>query len=601
MCACTRAPLHNARAMLKRDGFFVVQSGVSEAEAKFISTQIRSHHKATKKRAETNMRMQPSLASAVACLHNSTLVHAAISSVFGGVGAYRATPRADYAVNKVKGWHRDLQTLDAPGDIYFRSVSNRTSSGLFGTGPDGESQLMVVAIMYLQDHTTDDRALTLRVGTHRPALCCRPRGACPSRAETADGHAGWQASKTACHNEAPEVTLHPRLGDVILMDYNVVHRSSSRMIQGGQERIIFTIGYHAQDNMFSDAADRYYALQEAAFRGLCSAHAFASRSWTGCVREAARRDLRRDPLPTRAQRCDPSQSPSAPGTSGRPGCPAATVPFELNSRQYQDTKLFLAAPARAPRARTNKQFRRLAQGTRRVVVVGASRGIGLELAWQYALDGDSIVHATTRGPALEAALAELIAATDGRVVHEQLDVTDGSHLERLKERFESSGVALDLLILSAAMTQPNGPDALERSMRTNTYAPFAVAEALLPSLRRSKARPTLLCILTSPAASHKRTAKYCNPKRQNCSAVLRPYVVSKQALNDRFRVVEPAWRADGITAILMDPGWVKTEGGGPGAQIEVQESARGMRQVMRGLTAAASGQWLSYNGKRPTW
>ena len=83
--------------------------------------------------------------------------------------------------------------------------------------------------------------------------------------------------------------------------------------------------------------------------------------------------------------------------------------------------------------------------------------------------------------------------------------------------------------------------------------------------------------------------------------MLRPYVVSKQALNDRFRVVEPAWRADGITAILMDPGWVKTEGGGPGAQIEVQESARGMRQVMRGLTAAASGQWLSYNGNRPTW
>jgi NAD(P)-dependent dehydrogenase (short-subunit alcohol dehydrogenase family) len=598
----TRAPLCNARAMLKRDGFFVVQSGVSEAEANFISTQVRSHHKATKKRAETSMRMQPSLASAVACLHNSTPLHAAMSSVFGGVGAYRATPRADYAVDKVKGWHRDLQMLDAPGDIYFRSVSNRTSSGLFGTGPDGESQLMVVAVMYLQDHTTDDRALTLRVGTHRPALCCRPHGACPSRAQAVDGHAGWQASKTACHNEASEVTLHPRLGDIILMDYNVVHRSSSRMMPGGRERVIFTMGYHAQDNMFSDAADRYYALQEAAFQGLCSAHAFASRSWTGCVREAAQSDLRREPLPTRAQRCDPSRSPSEPGTPRlRPGCPVATVPFELNSRQYQDTRLFLAAPASAPRASAHKQFRHVAQGTRRVVVVGASRGIGLELARQYAVDGDSIVHATTRSPAPEAALAELIAATGGRVVHEQLDVTDGSHLERLKERFDTSGVALDLLIHSAAMTQPNGPDALERSMRTNTDAPLAVAEALLPSLRRSKASPTLLCILTSPAASHKRTAKYCKPKRQNCSAVLRPYLVSKQALNDRFRVVEPAWRADGITAILMDPGWVKTEGGGPGAQIEVQESARGMRQVMRGLTAAASGQWLSYNGNRPTW
>ena len=69
-------------------------------------------------------------------------------------------------------------------------------------------------------------------------------------------------------------------------------------------------------------ADRFYAMRDAVNEGLCNAHVTYSTRWNSCVREAADRDLRREPLPARSQRCDPSRPPEASAETGvRRGCP----------------------------------------------------------------------------------------------------------------------------------------------------------------------------------------------------------------------------------------------------------------------------------------
>ena len=586
----------------------MVRAALSAAEAKFVAEQIGTLGYI---RAEPHLRERREATGAIACLHNSTTLHAALSDIFGGTSAYRAAPRAELTVNKVKKWHRDLGVLEVPNPYFAFEGAGNDSMRLFSTGPDGEAQSFVVALMYMQDHSAagDNGALTLRPGTHHASHCCRADGTCPPRFNGGGDHER-QISAVCHHQMAAEVTVHPSLGDVVLADYNVVHRSTDHMTRG-QKRALITLGYHAQDNAFSDAADRYYALKHAAqLGGLCSSHKGASSR--SCLLAAGTRDLQREPLPTRAQRCDPDRPPHARAARGlRRGCPLAVdsldqvAPQYVNARKFLSRNMHMRAQGEGKIQGTGEGKRPLRKraGALRAMVVGASRGIGLELVRQLALDSTASVHATSRSAAPEAPLAEIISAAQGRVKHCQLDVTNRSQLMRLAEQFDTTGDALDVLIHSAGLTPSaaTGNDALERSMRTNADAPLAVAEAMLPSLMRSNARLPLLCLITSASASHKRTLKYCQPKRQNCSMVLRPYVASKQALNDRFRSSEPSWRSQGVTAFLIDPGWVKTEGGGPGAQISVEDSVHGMLQVLRSRTKAAAGEWVDWNGRRIPW
>ena len=245
----------DARKIFERDGVYVVRSAVSAAEAGFINAQLRSHSAETGLRAFGGVREHMRTAPAAACLHNSTSLHAALAGIFGGVSAYRPTARAEYTVNKLKSWHRDLLKHDLFNDLaasYFQPGPNVTLD-MFGRGPDGEPQLFVLAAMYLQDHSADDGGLTVRPGTHRHSLCCHPAdGLCPSRLSS-------PAAGASCHSAAPETTLHPRLGDVLLMDYNLVHRSSLRLSRDAKRRnrMLFAMGYSAQDNLFSDAADQH--------------------------------------------------------------------------------------------------------------------------------------------------------------------------------------------------------------------------------------------------------------------------------------------------------------------------------------------------------
>ena len=528
----------------------------------------------------SDFRRDPQLQQLFAEINRQARMHSVLEKVFGGSEAYHSPQRTEISINRHLSWHRDriAGTTLGPLDLYWQGLDE------WDELPGGEKFAMAFAMVYLQDHTADNRSLTLRPRSH--------------------------LSSSGVGDEV--ITLHPRKGDLVVMDFRLFHRGDFTPTDASapyQARMQVAIAY-GRKNAFSLAWDRGMRMRNELDINLtmCGGNPFLNR----CVRKYVVQDLRRDPMPPfpkpvhKGGRAFDLLKSFAPGAlaqySSPPGNPGGFLKSKI-------PKKFASTTHRKKRGSVTLQ--EIAHGTtihathveqhRRILVVGASRGIGLELATQYA-EERAIVHATSRAALPEAALAQLITKSGGRVVHHQLDVTNSTQLRALQSHLEQRATAaaasFDVLIHSAAV---NVPRDLAFSMRTNADAPFAVINALCPSLFRASRRPAAVCILTSEAASHKRTLKYCKPQRHNCSEKLRPYVVSKQALNDRFRLIEPTWRKTGVTAILMDPGWVKTEMGGKGAQIGVQESVRGIRRVLKNLRVGDAGKWFRHDGSHPAW
>ena len=214
-----------------------------------------------------------------------------------------------------------------------------------------------------------------------------------------------------------------------------------------------------------------------------------------------------------------------------------------------------------------------------VMIIGASRGIGLEYARQYAAAGWR-VHATTRTPAQPGALGRI----EGEVVVHALDVRHAPQIETLAQAVATEGI--DVLIHNAGVS---GRGLAPEEVRLiNTAAPIRVAQALLPAVTRSNEKKIVL--LTSQLGA-----------RRGSTGSLGVYGDSKAALNDAFRSHAPAWGRAGLLAIVMHPGWVRTDMGGAGAPLSVQESVRGMRQVIVRLTLADHGRFWTWEGREHPW
>lgn len=214
-----------------------------------------------------------------------------------------------------------------------------------------------------------------------------------------------------------------------------------------------------------------------------------------------------------------------------------------------------------------------------VMIIGASRGIGLELARQYANDGWR-VHATTRTPAQPGPLGALA----GDVVLHALEVRDVVQIATLAAAVEPEGI--DVLIHNAGVS--GWGMSRTEVMAINAEAPIRVAEALLPAVIRSTQKKIVL--MTSQLG-----ARY--GRRRSLGL----YGDSKAALNDAFRALAPAWGRQGVIAIVMHPGWVRTDMGGASAPLSVAESVAGIRQVIAHLTAAEHGRFWTWNGREHPW
>ncbi len=228
------------------------------------------------------------------------------------------------------------------------------------------------------------------------------------------------------------------------------------------------------------------------------------------------------------------------------------------------------------------------------LITGANRGIGLGLARQYAADGWRVL-ACTRHPQKADALNELAAQHPGLVQIHALDVTDLAQIDALSKTLASEPI--DLLINDAGIY----PDAQFKgfghtdyakwmhAFQVNTMAPLKMAEAFVAQVARSKLR--IIATISSSMGSI----------GANTAGGSYLYRSSKTAVNMVNRNLALDLKAQGITAVVLHPGWVKTDMGGPGAEIPVQESVSGLRKVIGKLTQADSGKFFDYEGQEVAW
>lgn len=228
-----------------------------------------------------------------------------------------------------------------------------------------------------------------------------------------------------------------------------------------------------------------------------------------------------------------------------------------------------------------------------VLITGANRGIGLEFARQYTQAGWR-VYATCLNPRRAHDLNQLAAQGSELVSVHQLDVTNKVHREAIKDML--TGVALDILINNAgvlgAKFQEFGhseESAWLHAMHVNAIAPIKMIEVLVDNIAMSERR--LVVNITSRMGS----------MAENQTGGYYLYRSSKAALNALVHNVAIDLMPKGIKVIALHPGWVRTDMGGIGAEIEVTHSVASMMTVLDNLGIDDSGGFFDLNGATIPW
>jgi NAD(P)-dependent dehydrogenase (short-subunit alcohol dehydrogenase family) len=224
-----------------------------------------------------------------------------------------------------------------------------------------------------------------------------------------------------------------------------------------------------------------------------------------------------------------------------------------------------------------------------VLLTGANRGLGLGLAQAFSGDGwDVIAAVRTRSPALEA------LAGAGVEIH-LLDLCDDRELSALAARL--AGRPLDLLINNAGRMGESKHQGLGHFDRAvwhdlfdiNLFTPMRLAELLLPSLERAE-RPRIVTLSSTLGSM-----------QLNEHGGLYAYRASKAGVNAITKSLAQDLQDRGIIVVALNPGWVRTDMGGPDAELEVETSVRGMQRVIEGLRPEDSGKFLSWDGRELPW
>ena len=227
-----------------------------------------------------------------------------------------------------------------------------------------------------------------------------------------------------------------------------------------------------------------------------------------------------------------------------------------------------------------------ANGPHTVLITGANRGLGLEFARQYKEAGWQVI-----GTARKPNEADDLEALDVQVV--QLDVADQESVDRMAT--ELAGRPIDLLINNAGIFPRVGKieeidfDDYKRTLSVNTIGPVRVTRALLPNLRQGKLK--MIAGLSSNLGS------IAENERGNFYG----YRESKAALNMFTKTLAAELGTEGFTCVVLTPGWVQTDMGGPNATLVPAESITGMKAVLDKLTPEDNGTFWSYDGSQMPW
>jgi len=223
-----------------------------------------------------------------------------------------------------------------------------------------------------------------------------------------------------------------------------------------------------------------------------------------------------------------------------------------------------------------------------VLLIGASRGLGLAIAEEYVNRGARVV-ATIRGQA-RTALHDLQESVGGLLEIEHVDITVPDQVQALRERLGSR--TFDLLFVNAGVgVAETAADVatveFERVMLTNALSPVRVIETLGDVVPADGT----IAIMSSGQGS----------VSNNQHGGFEIYRASKSALNQLMRSYAARHHDDPRTLLLMAPGWVKTDLGGPHARLTIEESIPNLVRTVDAQRGHTGLQYLDYQGNTVPW
>ena len=229
-----------------------------------------------------------------------------------------------------------------------------------------------------------------------------------------------------------------------------------------------------------------------------------------------------------------------------------------------------------------------------VLIVGATRGIGLELTKQYAGEGNTVI-ACARDTSAASQLDDLASGSDNISI-EQLDVADPSSVDAAAGRIGDTAIDVVIVVAGAVGGDPMEQQSIDnidvdewhKTLDINTIGPLLVARAFKQNLVSSGDGNLMILSSQLGASTWPMGGMYI-------------YSTTKAAVGKVGKILSLDWVDDPITVSVMHPGWVQTDMGGPGAEITAEESASGIINVISGLTKEDSGNFYKWNGEIHPW
>lgn len=225
-----------------------------------------------------------------------------------------------------------------------------------------------------------------------------------------------------------------------------------------------------------------------------------------------------------------------------------------------------------------------------ILLIGASRGLGLAMAVEYLKRGWNVV-GTVRGTA-RTSLHDLADKSGSRLEIETVDINDPEQVAALRARL--TGRTFDVLFVNAGVT--NDPRETIADVTTEEFVRVMVTNALSP-MRVVEALQDLVPATGTIGVMSSGQGSVAN----NTMGMREVYRGSKAALNTFMRSFAARHAGESRAMVLMAPGWVRTDMGGPEGKLSIEESVPNLVNVIMSLEGKPGLQYLDYLGRTVPW